>query len=372
MKQLIMFSLLVVFTIGATIGQALGVNPILSGVGFTAGVAGIQHASKFSMKGIAMTGVPDMAVLVAQIGEYFQKYSNTIFLKATSDITFENYMAGRGGVTSQYVSTSARFGKFLQPYQREFTPAGGVQFVPYIGTARMIKMDGLIDNMDELWNSYLYFLADEAKAPKDYPFVVWYVNQIVIPGIKEEINAISVNGAYVAPTAGTPGDSIESTDGVFTIITNEIDDDNITPVYLTGTLTTSNVYDKVKAFQRSLPSVYKKQKGIIFMSEEIAEWYVDAFTQEHGTMMDYKGEANRLRVYGTNFEIQPLAELNGSQRLLSTPVGPQGNLLKLYDQITLPSAFRVQEFDRSVKLLGEFKRGYSFETLELVFCNEQD
>lgn len=346
---------------GAVMGGSVGFDPLISGLVVTA----ILSFSKVPNGALSIDGV-DVSAIRTQIEEYFKYYSKTIWVNILKGTDFEQYMKPISGVRNRYVTTSSTRDEFLQPWQKGWTPKGGVAMNPFVNTIYDIKMDTTLDNLHELYRTYLAFLNDENKTPDQFPIVKWLFDYHIIPGITEELRAMSVKGVYVAPTTGTAGSSLSSANGVFTIIENEIADGNITPIPI-GEINAGNIVEKYEKFNRDLPSEWVSKEGIIFVSSQRLQDYIYAYRDAFGQNRDFEGPTTKL--WGTSKTLVGLDDLNGSDRMLFTPTGVKGNLLKMYDKIVMPSPI-VQLDKRDVHIMTDFARGWGFDTLDVVFVND--
>lgn len=364
MKNSIFFSVLFAFILGAFLGSMIGIDPVISAVSFT-----VVMAFATTPKGATSINGLDVSQIKSDIEEYFKFYSNQVWVAIMKGSDFEQYMRKIPNVRNKYVSTGSRRGEMLQTYQKAWTPKGGVEMVPYVNTIFDMKMDLYLDNLHELFQTYLGFLADESKLPDQYPFVKWLVTYHVIPGMQEELRRISVVGEFNAPTPGTANDSIDTADGIFTIITREVADNNITPIQL-GAITSSNIVDQLEKFNRDLPAEWVTKPGNIFLSSAMLQDYIYAYRDAFGQNRDFEGPTTKL--WGTQKTLVGLDDLNGKDRILFTPDGPRGNLLCMYDKIINPTPYVFLEKGRFVGMTAQFARGWGFETLDVVFVNDSE
>ena len=315
---------------------------------------------------IQMNGL-DLSLLNAQLGAYMRKFEKDIWRLVTKDIEFEKYMRKVSNVTDEYVISTGSMSEVLQPFQSTWTPKGTTTFDPRINKVRQIKADVLIDNIDDIYRTYLAYLADEDIDRSKWPLVRYIVEQLIVPKMRAELAELSVNGKYAAPTPGTPGASIDSVDGILTIIDDEITASNLTPI-VTGAMNQSNIIDKLEVdFYDQLPSEIQKLPGQIFVSENLRKTYWRAYRNEYGGNTNYTG-TEKVFLDGTRKELVGIPEMNGSQRIIHTT---PGNMLLMYDKIYTPNNMQVQLEKRDVILLTDFKRGYGFGTLAEVFVNDQ-
>lgn len=360
MKKLNHFSAFVFALIGLFIGMFIGAPYATAAAG-----ALIAYTADTTPKtGMIVRAGLDLTAVVADIENYWRKHNNDIWVQILKGVDFEAYMKKIPKITGDYIATTSRRTEFLQAYQKGFQPKGGVEMVPYTNKCRQIKMDYLEDNLHQLFDQYLAYLVNEKTTPDKYPYVKWLINEQIIPGMTEEFRNLSVKGQYVAPTTGVAGDSINSTDGIMTIVANEVTAGNIVPI-TTGAITPANVVDLIEDFVKSLPYEYRSKEDNIFIADDLLQEYKYTYRDQYGTNQDFDGPT--AKVWGTNKTLVGLPQHNGSQRILYTP---KGNMLCLYNEYLIKNP-TVQLFERDVKLLADMHRGYGFETLEEVFANDQ-
>lgn len=364
MKKAHILTVFALSIIGALLGASLGVNPYVAG-----GTIGSVVATTSMVKspGVHYNAGIDLTAIVGQVDLYMRKYSTEIWTKVKEGLDFEAYMKKIPNITGEYISTNSSRTDMLQAWQKGFQAKGSVALTPYKNTVHRMKIDYLLDDMDLLFPTYQAQLVDEKTTPDKYPFVKWLVDYHIVPGAQEEINKISVKGVRVNPTAGTAGNSINVTNGVFTKITTEIAASNLVPI-VTGAITASNVVDKIESFHRLMPERYREMPGKIFAAASLVENYKYNYREKFGTNQDFNGPT--VKLWGTNKELVGISQNDGSSRLLFTPSGPTGNLLCMYDQLMGPK-LTVQLDKRDVIILGDMHRGYGFNTLNEVFVNDQ-
>lgn len=361
------FKMLVLAIVGAFTFSSFGFSA--SSGSLTA--IGLGLLSPKSEASSAYSGL-DLSEINAQLGAYARKYDKKIWSMVTREISLENYTRKVSGVSHQYVVPNATTSSILQPFQQGFTPKGGVKLNARVNSVQHFKADLIIDNLHELWQSHLDYMADESKTRDKWPFIPWVINENVVPKIIEEMAFNAVSGEYVAPVAGTPGASAASVDGMLTVISDEITATNITPL-TTGIIAEANIVDKVDGFIDDISADNPKWKRMIkniLMSDDLVTMYKRAREDQHGQNMDYKGMEveNKVKVRGSNIYLVGIPEMNGSQRMIATY---DGNLLTMYDKIARPNGLDVQLEKRDVCLLMDAKRGYGFGTYDGLFVNDQ-
>ncbi len=315
----------------------------------------------------------DLATLNTDLGAYTRKYSNTIMAQVFQGIELEKYMTGVAKVTDEYVMGNATIGQVLQPFHSAWQPKGEVLITPMINKVRQMKVDFTLTDLDDLYRTYLAFMAEEGRERKDWPIVKYIVNEMLIPQMIEDMNTVSAKGVYSANggVAGTAEATIGSVDGVLTKVTAAIAGGELTPI-ATGVITASNILDAVNAFVDGMPEKYNGKPMDILVSQTLATWYGRAYKTEYGTASNYTGNGESVdnihTIDGSRMRIVGLNSFSGSQRMVATP---KKNFLKLYDKVNYPSAFEIQANRRDIDIFTDLKRGYGFGTWEWVFVNDQ-
>jgi hypothetical protein len=302
----------------------------------------------------------------AALGAYARKFESKIMTGIFNKIQLENYCRKVSGVTDEYAIKSATQSDVLQAFQHAWTPKGTTSFHALINKVRQIKIDYEIKEIDDLYKSFAAEMADETKIRSKWEFVKWIVENQIMPKIAEEMDYNSYNGVYTAPTPGTAGSSVGSVDGFKTVIEGLITSADITPV-ATGAITPTNILDKVESFVDDLPAKYRNMKAPILMSSTNARRYWRDYRANFGGNSDYTGK-NNLKVDATNKMIIGIDAMEGSDRFIHTP---KNNMLVMFDRIDNISKLETQLDKRVINLLGDFKRGYGFGDLNLLYVNDQ-
>lgn len=315
----------------------------------------------------------DITDVIAQTLDYARKHSKQIYAMVFQGIELENYMTGISGVSDEHVGTNASIGEVLQPFHKSFQPKGEAKFTPVTTKVRQIKVDFLLDEFDKVYRTYLAFLADEEKTYKEWPLVKYIIYKLLVPRMIEDLNMASAKGSYVANTGGVAKPAIDSVDGILTTVTNLVTASSLVPI-ATGPLVASTMVDQVEAFMKTIPNKFVKAGKTmpLLMSTSNARKYGADYISSYGPHNDYKGEGNSVTnkypIIGFSNPVIGLDSLEGSDRFVCTP---KWNMLKCYDKINIPKKFDVQPFDRTLKLMTDFKRGYGFEATEMLFVNDQ-
>lgn len=366
---LILFVASIVYTLGFATGNYLGVNPIVTGVG-----AVVASALPNAPKGALRAGI-DITDLSALLSQYVKVPQNAaaIWYRVVGELELVKYARKISGQTGKYSPLTSSNTELLQAFQKAFTPKGTVSFTPYVSDVFRVKVDYLLDNIDEIVDGYAQFLYDESKERKDWPIVKYIVERHLIPGIVKDLNTALCSGVYVAPTAGVAGSAAGSMNGALTIISNEITATNLTPI-VTGATTAANAIDNVNTFMAGVAATNEDDAnaaGTLFVSKAVERFYKQDRLDTYGLTanLDSRNLLNLDLFPNTN--IVGLEGMGTSQRMWFTPTGPKGNLLYLYDKIFLPKSFEVQVEKRDVIMMTDFHAATGFHTLERLYVNDQ-
>lgn len=269
-----------------------------------------------------------------------------------------------------YRASEARMTRVLQPFQKSWTPIAEVEFLPVSIPLFKQKVDNDLDDLDDLEGSWLGFLAGEDIDRAQWPFVRWYVEQHLLPQVKQdyELNEVYA-GDYAAPVAGTAGAAGTSMNGIKFVINEHIDDGRITPI-VTGALssTAATFLAQVEAFVASVNKNYWKIPMQLNMSYDKALLYRQAFDVKYNTY--YAQEDSQIRLkYFPNVTINGLRSMGTSQKLWMTP---KSNAVKLNKKTQNQNIVRIESRQRVVSLFSDWWCGVGFIIPEIVFTNDQE
>lgn len=357
----------VAYLIGFVIGGQYGFNPVLSG---GASVLGSSIAKTPS--GVLATGL-DVSQLTTALGNYIKVPQNaaSIWKRLYQELELMKYLRKISGQNGSYAGVSSKSTEIMQPFHKNFTAKGGVEFIAYLNKVYHAKVDFVIDNIDEISEGYLHFFADETKLRKDWPVVKYIVHEHFVPQLIEEMNVAMCRGQYAAHDGVNPSSSIATMNGFQTIIAGEILAGNLIPIN-TGVTSSANGVDNFKHFADSLPSKVSAKGGHIFCSLEMERFYKEDYVATYGGTNDQRAK-NNTKLDNYNINIVGLEGWGSSQRMMFSTTGPKGNLLCMYDKIFNPKKahFDVQQDKRDVLLLTDWHLGVGFNTLSDVYVNDQ-
>lgn len=240
-------------------------------------------------------------------------------------------------------------------------PADPVNFSPTSNAlafgSRTLKVRGMKVDLQLVPEVLQKTWLGKMKSPQDVmdmpfeAFVMDYIAQKVRENIWTKALYLGVYNA----AGTTPGATMN---GWLKIIADAITATQITPV-VTGATTATNVIDNIEAVYDSLGEAYKNGTGEIKVKPQIFDWYNRRYRGLYGGNNNYEGmKKGRILLDGTNWEVVRDPGLGSSNRIIATPKANQ------VLGVSGPSmTFDFQKFDRSIKILGDFKAGVEFKEI---------
>jgi hypothetical protein len=359
----LILSLLISFVFGSLVGLQCEFNPIASGV-----VSTVLSVFSFSPTGSLRAG-PDTSSVITQLGQYITVNKTKIWAKIRAGIELYQYCKGVPNITGYYSSMMATSTELHQAFQKGVQNKGTVSIEAFKNQNFHVKVDTLLDDMDNLWNGYLVHLTNETDERKNWPFVQFIVETAMIPKMIEEINDMSCRGSYVAPTPGVAGPYMESMNGLFTIVTNLITAGAFTPITV-GTMNDTNGVDKVKQFLAGIPVQYKTKGGSIFSSVGKRQNYSNHYNTIYLNSGNKDDRNNVMIDSEVNTKIIGLSGAGALNRMIYIPGDSKEKLIHMFNKIATPDRFEVQAVGRDVQLLHDRWDGPGFENLDGVFVSD--
>ncbi|SEI39563.1 hypothetical protein SAMN05216327_101208 [Dyadobacter sp. SG02] len=320
----------------------------------------------------------NLADVVTEFGAYYQDRGQNM-----NDI---HQKLRRGFVTGQAFTTvltddtvwhasKAVSTRIVQPFQKGFTPTGAVTFSPVAIQSFHMKGD-VSETPDDLEATWLGFLSDNDVKRTEWPFVRWLMEKIVIPQINQDIELNEIGrGAYVAPTAGTPGPAGTAMNGILTTLNTHITAGRITPIALGAIPTADNdVVEYFEEFHKSLDLAYRNVPMTVYTSENAELAFLRGYGNKYGNRTTTTAaEETSLKVKHTNLTVKGIPSLNlkangtPNDRFFCTP---KENAIMLQKKFENKGKFDLQAFERVIKLLTDWWMGVGFIIPEIVFVND--
>jgi uncharacterized protein YciU (UPF0263 family) len=259
---------------------------------------------------------------------------------------------------------NASFRSLVQPFQKAFTQKGGVEIVPNeIRVYRMKIDDEFIP--DELYATWLGFLAKGGIDRKDWPFVKWLIEVYYNSQIDQDMELNEYyKGVYATPGAGVAGLDGTSMNGLQKQLQLGVDAGTINSIDI-GALDADTIFDQVEEFTDSIAEVYQGIKMNVFMSRA---WF-KKYMQDKRAQGFYQKTSDAQITSGIDFtplDVKPLACMVGTSDIFCTPAE---NFLHIAPATLSKNQFKLEEAKRSVAVMADWSEGLGFGINKAVWTN---
>jgi hypothetical protein len=345
---------------GAIIGATTGSETVtfaFSGLTATtyALQTGIVNIKMFQLPYNILASSIDISALATALGAYHREHRDELVAEILLDEDFTSDMEVMDDITDELPLPSLALTDLIKPANATtFSPtANALAFNARTLKVRGIKVDlQLIPQvLEKTWLGKM----KKANDPWDLPFEA-FIMDYINSKIKENLRLKAIwKGDYNA--AGTTPET--TMDGFLTLIADEITATNITPI-VTGAITSTNVVDKLELTYDGLGEAYKGVPTIMKVNPQIYDWYNRKYRVDFGSNQDYKGmKSMRRPLDGTLCELVREPGLGTSQRVITSV---KENFVYGVDSANGYS-MDVQKFDRTLKILIDFKAGVNFKEI---------
>lgn len=258
--------------------------------------------------------------------------------------------------------SNAAISRVLQGYQVDFTEIGQTEFTPQIINLDHFKIDVKIAPA-ELMESWLGFLAENALQPKDCPLIKYWLEMLVIPKSKEDLEIYEIfAGKKVAPTKGTASAAGSNMNG----IKEKLKAADISVITM-GAVPTEPVefVDYVEDFAGNIPEVARNATKNIAMNKTLELRYKQGKRKKYNQY--YAQDADLLKLADFDINVKGLTSHASSTVIWATP---DNNKVIGNKNPGNQTVFNIQEFDRQVKALTDFHKGVGFWSNKAVFRSD--
>ena len=308
-------------------------------------------------------------ITLADLKSAFSTYIGTnqkdILRLLTQPTVSETFMTTVASQDLVYRAAKALIDDLVQGFQKAWTPKGTAKFTPISIVQRRHKID-LAFYPDEIMDSWLGFLGDEATDRKAWPISKYIIEQLILPKVLEnrELKLVG-RGAYASPVDGTAQAVGLSMDGFLTILTAKKAAGTSLINFITlSVLTEANIFDQVELFAKSISEIYINLSMNIYISRA---WYAAYHRKRrdlHGQDTNYTGAKDLIE--GTNLILVPLPSMAASNIIFATP---KENFIRLMNRNNGASNITVESVDRQIKVFADWYESVGFGIEEAVFAS---
>jgi hypothetical protein len=274
------------------------------------------------------------------------------------------YFALRPTMDNLYRVADAEVSRVLQPFQKAFTPLGNTTFKPHSIPLFKLKVD-VEENPHDIADIWLGFLEGQQVDPKEWPFVRFWLEELVSNRMMEdfELNEAYL-GVHAAPTPGTAGAISTAMDGIKEVFTTEAARINISAM---GAVPAGaeDFVSYVEEFVAGIEKEHRRRIDHIFMNEDLSLKYRQGKRSKYN--MNYAQETDLDRVIDfPQCTVVGLPSMSTAEKLWATLPQNRVRLLKKGD---LP--MKVEGMKRAVNAYTDYSIALNFLRPESVFTTDQ-
>jgi hypothetical protein len=357
-------ALAVSYFMGAYFAVAIGAPEFLQMAGVIAAILALVPKG-INLKGSLAESAITITDIIAEYGNYYKKGSQAvkdIRVKLMQPSVTEDFFGTRTTTDTRIQLANASITRVLQAYQSAFTPISTTKFTPQIINLDHFKIDAKILPHD-LMESWLGFLADNAQTPKDTPLVKYWLENLVIPQSKEDLEQLEIFwGVKAAPVPNTPAAPGTSMNG----IKEKLKQAGVNVVTM-GTVPTDAVefVSYVEDFFANIPELGRKFMKKIAMNTNLELRFKQGMRLKYN--MHYAQATDTATLIDFPVKVVGLPSHDGHNVIWTTP---EDNKIVGNKNPGNQTTFDIQPADREVKVLTDFHKGVGFWTPNLVFRSD--
>jgi len=260
-------------------------------------------------------------------------------------------------------------GDLVQGFQKAWTPKDDIRFTPNELRLYHFKVD--IDLFpDDLQATWLGFLATGKYDKKDEPlikFLMEHSDQGILAKINNNMEMKEYGkGVYEAPTPGTAGITGKGMNGFIYQLQRGVNDDTMNSLNISS-LDKDTIFDQVELFVDGISEEYQDIPMNVHMAPKWAKYYHrDKRAQGFYTISSDAEVKNTIDFTPQNVVSLPC--LSGTDVIFATP---KVNMLHLTKNLQNKSSLKIEEYRRTVSLIGDWWEGVGFGMNGVVWTNLQ-
>lgn len=312
-----------------------------------------------------------MAITVSELksefGTYIQTNMKTILKALMQPTETMKFMTTVASKNLEWRAAQAAINDVVQGFQKQWTAKGTATFTPISIPQRRHKVD-MEFYPDDVFESWLGFLTDEAVDRKQWPITRYIIDQLLIPKVNDnrELQLIG-KGDYEAPVDGVAQATGKSMDGFATILEDKktagTSNINFFDGGDVGAPTSSNIVDFIDAFVDFIDYLYQGIQMPILTSPAWERAYRRKYRDLYGANTDFDG--NTGVALESNNRLIGVPSLSGKNVFMVTP---KNNFFRLLNSNEGASNIFVESIDRKVKVFADWHESVGFGVEEAIFA----
>lgn len=295
------------------------------------------------------------------------KINNELLMKKvySDEIQINQYCKTLTAVKGKFPQYQGVMTNVVQGFKPEWQELGKMEIVGKVLKNYRQKVNLPIIPAD-LINTWYGMLRIEGKTPEEQP-ITSIIREDLAAKIIDDLSILSVSAVYDANNAD--GQFGASLDGVVQVVANALAHTTHKPYTIPlSSITSANILDEMKDFERSIPKKSRKKVKYIFCSENVKLMYGDAFEEAHQGSNVYSDD-RKYKTSTYKYELVGFEDFPDTLIFATT----ENNMLKLVDVFdNAPGIVMTQIQDYKLKIFMEFHLGYDFAINELVYVANFD
>ena len=259
-------------------------------------------------------------------------------------------------VKGKFPSFYSVIGHVIQPFAPAWNEIGEASFKHKMMQSHKMKVNFPVIAAEVL-NTWLADLYTQGKTAEEHPISKHIIDDLLAKVI-DDVDVLSQNG-----NVSSADTFLKSCNGIARNIALGLTN-TAHPVFkipLTA-ITSANIIDQIKKFEKALPKNTRKKVKKLFMSTNLSMEYQDQYEQLYGTKVTFT-DGDSFKTPLSKMEIVPLDHI--ADTIMFATV--EGNLARLIDVFDKPQITDIQKQDYKLKIFMEGDLGYDFLINELAY-----
>ena len=295
-----------------------------------------------------------------ELNEYVKNNKDIVSAGVYSaEIQINKYCKTITSVKGKYPSFHKVMGHVVQGFKTEWQKLGEASFKHKMlqNFRQKVNLEIIPDEVLSTWLAELYI---EGKTAEEHP-ISKHIMEDLMGKVIDDIDDLSQAGEYDELNAS--GQYGSSLDGI-AIQRDKALADTTHPAFRIplNALTPANILAEFKSYERQLPKKTRKKIERIFVSDNVALMYADAYELEYGTTVTYT-DGNAFKTPRFKYEIVGLHNVPDDFMVCSV----KDNLFRLIDVFDKPQVTDIQKQDYVLKIFMDWFLGYDWAINELTY-----
>ena len=309
----------------------------------------------------------NISQIITEYGAYYEnagQNAKRVIIKMLQGFFTYQFMTHLKTNDTVYKLGNALIGDLLQPFKKKFSPSDTGSITPNPIPLHKLKVD-VSEDPDDFEATWLGFLASEDVSRKEWPFVRWFIEELLIPRMNKNQEDAIFNAVRKEPdpNSDVPGAVLDIMDGIKVQLLNGLGSGIIEIPLLT--LTANNIFDEVEKFREGIDELYQSEELLYFMSKTNA----DRYQKDKRNNFPAVEKDDYTKVDFSPHNVQYLPSMAGSNIIFATP---KANLIYLTKKDKNLTKFKLEESRRTVDFLSDSYMGVGFGINTVVFASIPD